>query len=495
MALIAAGLAGAALSLALLGGCAGQDDSGTNAAKDSQASAAPSAAWDAPAPAITGDDDAPAGPGDSNASDIPVGSDIDSTAFVPDEGTDIVRFADMDSSELDAELASSGMSSAPVSTENAGSQGTSNSHAGDLAASSAHNASRASSDPAASASHKNASSSADGAAASPATVAFRPADTGVQPQATLAYPYLGLTATLPQALQDAMESRAMFVLPTDTYTDDAEHVRYATLAFCPLTDEQRTREVASLDPKAWEAELQRAGVLGVYQRDLEDQLDELTGCDSHTKLGESPDGAYVYYFSTDSQAPQDTLDLLAGIEISISEMRKLDPIEGFSAFSVGRTEGVATVGEWDAVDIDGQAHSSRELFSGAKLTLVNVLTTWCTSCVMEMPELERLRTEAAERGLDVNVVAVVLDTIDEKGRLDEFAVEQARKLRELTGAQFPFLTPDASEMNGRLTGLESFPESFFVDSEGRIVGSTYSGARTFEDWLEIVERELANLEG
>ena len=452
-----AALTGLAFSLALLGGCAGQQAGNVNdaSADGSQAGTPPSAVWDAPAPSITGENNEA-----ENAQATEGG--VESTAFVPDEGTGIVRFSEMDSSELDAELASSDSLLAQKGSADADSQVAS-----------------------------AASQAAD--ASIPATVAFRPADTGVQPQAELAYPYLGLTAKLPQELQDAMESREMFVLATDAYTDDAQHVRYASLAFCPLTDEQRTREVDALDSKAWEAELQRAGVLGIYQRELTDQLDELTGCDTHARLGESPDGAYVYYLSTSSRASQETIDLLGGIEVDISQMRALDPLEGFSAFSIGRTEGVATIGEWEAVDIDGQAHSSRELFGGARLTLVNVLTTWCTSCIMEMPELERLRAEVAERGLDVNVVAVVLDAVDEKGRPDEFALEQARTLRDHIGAQFPFLTPDPSEMNGRLTGLESFPESFLVDGEGRIVGSTYSGARTAEDWLEIVERELASL--
>lgn len=50
-------------------------------------------------------------------------------------------------------------------------------------------------------------------------------------------------------------------------------------------------------------------------------------------------------------------------------------------------------------------------------------------------------------------------------------------------------------MNGRLTGIESIPESFFVDGSGNIVSEPYIGARTLAQWREIVEAELNGLSG
>ena len=42
-----------------------------------------------------------------------------------------------------------------------------------------------------------------------------------------------------------------------------------------------------------------------------------------------------------------------------------------------------------------------------------------------------------------------------------------------------------------LQGISAFPETFFVDKNGNIVGETYSGSHTLEDWKEIVEKELS----
>ena len=35
-----------------------------------------------------------------------------------------------------------------------------------------------------------------------------------------------------------------------------------------------------------------------------------------------------------------------------------------------------------------------------------------------------------------------------------------------------------------------FLETFFVDKEGNIVGETYTGSHSLEEWKEIVEKEL-----
>lgn len=127
------------------------------------------------------------------------------------------------------------------------------------------------------------------------------------------------------------------------------------------------------------------------------------------------------------------------------------------------------------------------MFEEYSLTMVNVFTTWCTPCVNEIPDLEKLHNEMADQG--VNVVGIVLDSVDSSGNASEEVVELARLLAERTGATYPFLIPDAGYLNGRLLGINAVPETFFVDKEGNIVGETYSGSRSLEDWKSIVEAE------
>lgn len=69
-------------------------------------------------------------------------------------------------------------------------------------------------------------------------------------------------------------------------------------------------------------------------------------------------------------------------------------------------------------------------------------------------------------------------------------MEKAKLLAETTEVTYPFLIPDAGYLNGRLAGIQAVPETFFVDKEGNIVGETYSGSRSLEEWKRIVETEL-----
>lgn len=144
------------------------------------------------------------------------------------------------------------------------------------------------------------------------------------------------------------------------------------------------------------------------------------------------------------------------------------------------------LGEFSIKDIEGNTYT-QEMFADYDLTMVNVFTTWCSPCVREIPDLEKLSNEVKDQG--INVVGIVLDAIDSSGKTDEEVVEKAKLLAEMTGAAYPFLIPDEGYLNGRLSGIAAVPETFFVDKEGNITGETYSGSRSLEDWKTIVETE------
>lgn len=146
-----------------------------------------------------------------------------------------------------------------------------------------------------------------------------------------------------------------------------------------------------------------------------------------------------------------------------------------------------SVGEFSIQDIEGNTYT-QEMFADYNITMVNIFTTWCSPCINEIPDLEKLRNEMSDQG--VNIVGIVLDGIDADGSANEEVKEKAKLLAEKTGASYPFLMPDSGYLNGRLIGIEAVPETFFVDKEGNIIGETYSGSRSFEDWKSIVETEL-----
>ena len=146
------------------------------------------------------------------------------------------------------------------------------------------------------------------------------------------------------------------------------------------------------------------------------------------------------------------------------------------------------IGSFETQDIYGET-VTQDIFAEYDLTLVNLFATWCGPCIQEMPELAQLQKDMRDKG--VNIVAVVLDGVS-NGQVDQNAVDTTKELADLIEAEFTFMIPDETNLNGRLDGVTAVPESFFVDKNGNMVGEPYVGARSYDEWKAIIEDELAN---
>lgn len=316
---------------------------------------------------------------------------------------------------------------------------------------------------------------------------------GMSSEETLDFPFMGLSAELPDELKKQMDSADVVLLTDEDWTDDFDNIKYAHLFWSKLTDEQKEEEVNMLGTgyKDWLASIERIGALGVYSTDVIDDLDTITGCDNHEELGTSSDGKFKYYLSTNSEVEKDLTDEIENIKTTLGEMT---PFNGQSAFEQPQTatSDADNVGTFETTDIDGNTYTEK-VFSDYDLTLVNAFTTWCSPCVNEMPELEKLYQEMKDQG--VGVVGMVLDSVSEDGTPDDSIVQKAQLLKEKTGVTYPLLIPDKGFLNGRISGLQSFPESFFVDKDGNIVSDPIMGSNTFDGWKEAVEKQLAALKG
>ena len=344
---------------------------------------------------------------------------------------------------------------------------------------------------------KDAQAAEDGSvAASEGLIAgsFKPSEIAQPAQDTYEYPFLGMKLGISKDLKEQMEKKNISMFTDERWNDNADAVTYATASWCTLTDEQKDAEVDKMGTgyDDWLKSLSRVGVIGMYDEESQKDLDTITGCTEHKELGSSSDGKYKYYLSTNKDADEKLTKELEKIKTDITEMT---PYQNISVFdqpqdTSSNPEDVKSVGKFETTGIDGKTYTEK-VFSDYDLTLVNVFTTWCSPCVKEIPELQELYKEMKEKG--VGVAGVVLDTTDEKGNQDEEAVKKAGILQEKTKAEYPFLIPDTTMMNGRLQGISAFPETFFVDKDGNIVGDTYTGSHTLDEWKEIVEKELKNV--
>ena len=329
---------------------------------------------------------------------------------------------------------------------------------------------------------------------------FKPADYTLPVKDEYVYEYLGLKFKLSEKIREAMKAKDIVMLDDQSPID--QDLKYGLLSFSKLTEEQKNAEVSKMGDgyEKWQESLERIGTIGMFEKSLsEEEIGKITKCDSHTKLGESKDGKYSYYLSVNSTADAETIEELKQTTVEITE-KKDRPENGFvlseksdlentMAFSTDSQNVATDLSNLQTMDIDGKEFSGKD-FSDYDLTMVNVFATWCSPCVQEIPDLAEIQKEMKGKG--VNIVGVVTDTVDQTGENQE-ALEKAKLIRERSKAEYPFLIPDKSNFNGRLSGIQAFPETFFVDKKGQIVGETYSGSHNKKAWLEIIEKELAKV--
>ena len=156
------------------------------------------------------------------------------------------------------------------------------------------------------------------------------------------------------------------------------------------------------------------------------------------------------------------------------------------------TQSTAAEKEWlnfpafDAEDIFG-AKVSSEVFEKNKLTVVNVFTTWCGPCIEELPILAKLDRELD----DIGFIGIVVD-INEGDGINEGALRTAKELCNDSDADYPYIVADES-LTEFCRDIYYVPTTYFVDSNGRIVGDTIVGANTAEEWKEVIENKLEML--
>ena len=133
---------------------------------------------------------------------------------------------------------------------------------------------------------------------------------------------------------------------------------------------------------------------------------------------------------------------------------------------------------------------NQDIFQDYSLTLVNVWGTFCGPCLDEMPSLGELQKEYASKG--VNIVGIVVDVQDEDMNVMEDQRELAKEIAAGTGADYTHLLISEEMIDSVLNQFDAIPASFFVDSDGNIVGEFYIGSREKEDWVTIIEENIRN---
>jgi thiol-disulfide isomerase/thioredoxin len=123
-----------------------------------------------------------------------------------------------------------------------------------------------------------------------------------------------------------------------------------------------------------------------------------------------------------------------------------------------------------AEDLDHNWHTSEELFSHNRFTLVNIWGTWCGVCLQEMEDLGKLHKQLEEKKCGV------LSIEHEYKKYEKYAQEAKDILKE-KNVTYPnvLLNKDYEDL-AFIYKLTSHPAFFIVNSEGVVVSPIYDGA-------------------
>lgn len=190
--------------------------------------------------------------------------------------------------------------------------------------------------------------------------------------------------------------------------------------------------------------------------------------------------------------------LLLTMTLSLSACGKSDTDKGTSitdsntrqeSSSSEQSEFVpVSLGNFSAKDFEGNT-VTKDIFADYDLTMVNLWTTTCSYCIEEMPVLNELRKEFQDDGVRFNIISVCMD-VGNTEEINDTGLKKAKEIVEKAGAEYPALIPDSVLLEGRLKGIQAFPESFFVDREGNVVSEPYVGAMPKNHWRVTMKNEI-----
>lgn len=115
-------------------------------------------------------------------------------------------------------------------------------------------------------------------------------------------------------------------------------------------------------------------------------------------------------------------------------------------------------------------------FAYAKLTMINLWAYWCGPCRSELPEINRLSDEYADKGVQIFGLTYPEEESLNREVVDEFG---------LTYQMLLYTEDFDSYMDSGF-----LPTTIFVDTNGHVIGEPVIGARSYEEWKAMIDEYL-----
>lgn len=120
-----------------------------------------------------------------------------------------------------------------------------------------------------------------------------------------------------------------------------------------------------------------------------------------------------------------------------------------------------------------------------KVIFLNFWATWCPSCKMEMPDIQKLYEKYEKEGDDSEVVILSISAPNTQNEED---IEGLKEFIEEKGYTYPVLMDDGGYIFGAY-GISSLPTTFMIDKNGDIFGYV-QGALTEDAMNSIIEQAI-----
>lgn len=139
-------------------------------------------------------------------------------------------------------------------------------------------------------------------------------------------------------------------------------------------------------------------------------------------------------------------------------------------------------------DFEGNQVRLGDLVAKNKVTMLNFWSTFCGACKQELPWLDSLDKKYKDQGF--GIVGICLDIVDtDDNSIIEEKFELGKAVLEDAEVAYPSVFADKKMIE--FVNINTYPTSYFVDSEGNIIGQLVLGARLEEYWVPIIEEKLA----
>ena len=225
------------------------------------------------------------------------------------------------------------------------------------------------------------------------------------------------------------------------------------------------------------------GMFYAIKGDLTD-LPDITKDGEVIELG-SVDGYNSYYviqFDADAHSNWDEEYLEEAEMLSDKIVEMLKQAEYFKPVDPA-AELIGKKLTFKAEDLDHNWHTSEELFSQNRFTLVNVWGSWCGPCKSELEDLGEFHRQIEDKNCGV------LGLEHEFEEYEEFA-QEAKDLLKENNVTYPNVLVN-DDMDS-IKAFSSHPSFFFVNSEGVVVSPAFTGAvPVFDKFMPELDKLLA----